>query len=76
MQTFNYRAHSLELDTCDDHGFWLDRGEDRQVLQVIEERKHSLRRVPGAEAAWDNARSGGSARSGSIVDRIRRFLRM
>jgi hypothetical protein len=76
MQTFNYRAHNLELETCDEHGYWLDRGEDRQVLQVIQERKRSLRRVPGAEPAWDNARSGGSAQRGSVVDRIRRFFRM
>jgi Zn-finger nucleic acid-binding protein len=76
MQTFNYRAHSLELETCDEHGYWLDHGEDRQVLQVIQERKRSLRRVPGAEAAWDSARSGTGTQGGSIVDRIRRFLRM
>lgn len=76
MRAFNYRAHSLEIETCDEHGYWLDHGEDRQVLEVIEERKRSLQRVPGAEAAWHNLRIGGGAQGDGIVARIRRFLRM
>ncbi len=73
MRAFNYRAHSLELETCDEHGYWLDHGEDRHVLDVLEERRRSLGRIPAAEAAWQRAREGGN-RGGGIGDRIKRFF--
>ena len=72
MRAFNYRAHNLELETCDEHGYWLDHGEDRHVLDVLEQRRQGLRRVPGAEAAWNNMRRGGSR--GGVMGRIRRFF--
>lgn len=73
MAAFNYRAHNLELDTCDDeHGYWLDAGEDREVLAVLQARARGLRRIPAAEAAWHNARRGG--RGGGMMGRVRRFL--
>ena len=35
MKAFNYRAYNLELDTCEDeHGFWLDAGEEGRVRDV------------------------------------------
>lgn len=72
MTTFNYRAHGVHIDTCSEHGYWLDKGEDRAVLDVIRKRKGELRRIPGAEAAWDAARRGGSG--GGISDRLKRFF--
>jgi Zn-finger nucleic acid-binding protein len=77
MTAFNYRAYNLELDTCrDQHGFWLDAGEDGKVRDIIEERIRDLRRSASAEAAWsgflDDLRGG---RGGtSIWDRIKRGL--
>ena len=52
MAAFNYRAYNLELDACDDHGFWLDAGEEARVREVIEERVRGLARASSAEAAW------------------------
>ncbi|HET9476765.1 MAG TPA: zf-TFIIB domain-containing protein, partial [Dehalococcoidia bacterium] len=53
MTTFNYRAYNLELDVCpEDHGYWLDAGEDGRVRDIIEERVRGLARAAGAEAAW------------------------
>ena len=52
MMAFNYRAYNLELDACDDHGFWLDAGEEARVREVIEERVRGLARASSAEAAW------------------------
>lgn len=72
MATFNYRAHNVHLDTCSEHGYWLDDGEDRAVLDVIRERKRELRRIPGAEAAWASSRRGD--RGGGIGDRLKRFF--
>jgi Zn-finger nucleic acid-binding protein len=77
MTAFNYRAYNLELDTCkDQHGFWLDAGEDGKVRDIIEDRIRGLRRSASAEAAWDGFLDGlrGSGRGPSIWDRIKRGL--
>lgn len=75
MTAFNYRAYGLEMDACDEeHGFWLDAGEEGGVRDIIEERVRGLRRAASAEAAWDgfldDLRGGGS-----VWDRIRRLFR-
>lgn len=74
MMAFNYRAYDLELDACDDqHGFWLDAGEDGRVRDVIEERVKGLQRASNAEAAWDrflDGLGGGGGRGGSLWDRL------
>lgn len=68
MEAFNYRAHNLELDACpDEHGFWLDAGEERRVRDVMLDRARGLRRAGSAQAAWDRTRRGG----GGIMDQIR-----
>jgi uncharacterized protein len=68
MVAFNYRAYNLELDTCEDeHGFWLDAGEDGRVRDIIEERIRGLQRSVSAEASWggflDGLRGGSSGGS-------------
>jgi Zn-finger nucleic acid-binding protein len=53
MRAFNYRAYNLELDTCEEeHGFWLDAGEEGLVRDVMEERVRGLARAASAEEAW------------------------
>jgi len=52
MTAFQYRAYSLELDTCDDHGFWLDAGEEARVREIIAERVRDLARSASAEESW------------------------
>jgi len=53
MVAFNYRAYNVEIDTCkDEHGFWLDSGEDGNVRDVIAERVRDLQRAADAEASW------------------------
>lgn len=71
METFNYRANNLQLETCDEHGYWLDEQEDRAVLDLIKERRRGMGRVASAEAAWQAARRGGG---GGFGDRVRRFF--
>ena len=68
MTAFNYRAYDLELDTCEDeHGFWLDAGEEGRVHDIIDERVRGLKRSVSAEAAWSSfldslgAKGGGGA---------------
>jgi Zn-finger nucleic acid-binding protein len=78
MTAFNYRAYNLELDTCDEqHGFWLDAGEDGRVRDIIEERIKNLQRSANAEAAWTNFLDGlrGGGRGGSSIwDNIGRMF--
>ncbi|MCC7364721.1 MAG: zf-TFIIB domain-containing protein [Dehalococcoidia bacterium] len=53
MVAFNYRANPLELDTCEDeHGWWLDAGEEGRVSDLIEDRVRGLNRAATAEQAW------------------------
>jgi Zn-finger nucleic acid-binding protein len=53
MTAFNYRAYDLEIDTCpEEHGFWLDAGENGRVRDIIAERVRDLQRAADAEASW------------------------
>ena len=53
MRTFNYRAWNLELDLCEkQHGFWLDRGEELRVIELMKTRIKDLDRKGSAEAEW------------------------
>lgn len=53
LYEFNYRFHSLRLDHCPkQHGFWLDRQEDKRVLKLMERRKQDAYRKLGAETFW------------------------
>ena len=73
MAAFNYRAYDLELDTChNEHGFWLDAGEDGKIRDLVDERVRGLQRSRSAEEAWGSfldglgARSGGGGAWGSV----------
>ena len=53
MKAFNYRAYNLEIDTCEqEHGFWLDAGEEGRVRDIMEERIRGLARAASAEESW------------------------
>lgn len=64
MRAFNYRAYNLELDTCEDeHGFWLDAGEEGSLSDVMVERVRGLARATSAQEAWSRSRGRGGRRS-------------
>ena len=53
MTTFNYRAYDLPIDFCNQgHGFWLDPGEEKRVLELMEKRIRDLKRTASAEGEW------------------------
>lgn len=53
MTTFNYRAYNLPMDTCnEEHGYWLDKGEDKKVIELMKQRIKDLSRSAKAEADW------------------------
>jgi Zn-finger nucleic acid-binding protein len=76
MTAFNYRAYNLELDTCEqEHGFWLDAGEEGRVRDLIDERVRGLDRAASAERAWAAFLDGvGGRRGGGAWDGIRSFF--
>jgi Zn-finger nucleic acid-binding protein len=52
MTAFQYRAHAVEVDSCSDHGWWLDSGEEGRVRDIIAERVRDLGRKYSAESGW------------------------
>jgi Zn-finger nucleic acid-binding protein len=52
MIVFDYRAHAVQLDMCEEHGWWLDAGEETRVREIIAERVSDLHRAHDAEAGW------------------------
>jgi Zn-finger nucleic acid-binding protein len=71
MTAFNYRAYNLELDACkEEHGYWLDSGEEGRVRDIIGERVRGLSRSASAEAAWGRF-LGGIKGGGGIFKRRR-----
>jgi Zn-finger nucleic acid-binding protein len=74
MRMFNYRAYNLELDTCpEEHGYWLDAGEEGRVRDIIHERVQGLERSATAEAAWGSFLNGlKGGRGGGLFGRRKR----
>jgi Zn-finger nucleic acid-binding protein len=73
MTAFNYRANPLELDFCDDeHGYWLDAGEDARVKDLVEQRVRDLYRASSAEESWGQFVGGLRGIKGKFKGRGRR----
>ena len=74
MVQFRYRFNELWLDVCEaEHGFWLDKGEEKRVLELMEQRVNDLSRSTSAEQDW--ARMLKRVRSKSFFNRVKDFLR-
>lgn len=74
MTAFDYRAYNLEVDACEDeHGFWLDAGEEGRVRDIVEERVRGLARAASAEGAWGQFLAG--MRRKSVLDQIKGVFR-
>lgn len=70
MQRFQYRDYDLQLDFCQDaHGFWLDAGEDRRVLELMKKEEAGLERKVLAEDRWASHLQ--RLRSATFLDKIR-----
>jgi Zn-finger nucleic acid-binding protein len=75
MKAFAYRAYyDLELDFCpEEHGFWLDAGEEKRVLELMRQTEKDLKRKATAEAEWANfLRKAGSK---SFFDKVKGLFR-
>ena len=70
MQWFRYRHYDLELDFCEaEHGFWLDKGEEKRVLEIMQQRLKDLKRSASAEVEWDKFLSQVNTRS--FMDKVK-----
>ena len=70
MQQFRYRYNELWLDACEaEHGFWLDKGEENRVLELMEQRKGNMKRSASAEQDW--ARMLSKVHSKSFFQKIK-----
>ena len=70
MRWFRYRQYNVELDFCEaEHGFWLDKGEEKQVEEIMEGRIKKLKRSASAEAEWGKFLS--SIKSKSFTDKLK-----
>jgi Zn-finger nucleic acid-binding protein len=70
MNRFEYRFYDLELDFCSDgHGFWLEEGEDKRILELMRKEEADLERKVLAEDRWSSRLQ--RMRSGSFLDRLR-----
>lgn len=53
LQKFHYRDYDLELEFCAaGHGFWLDAGEDKRVLELMRREERALQKKLSAEDHW------------------------
>ncbi|MCE2463172.1 MAG: zf-TFIIB domain-containing protein [Dehalococcoidia bacterium] len=74
MHWFRYRHYNLELDFCEEeHGFWLDKGEERRVLEIMEQRGKDLKRSASAEVEWNKFLS--NINSKSFLDKVKDLFR-
>ena len=74
MKTFNYRAYGLPLDVCEaEHGFWLDKDEEKRVLELMDQRIKDLKRSGSAEAEW--GKMLGRMKTKSFSDKIKGLFR-
>ncbi len=73
MRAFNYRAYNLEIDACEEeHGFWLDAGEEGRLRDIMGERVRGFARAASAEEAW--GRFLGRVGRKSVWDQIKNLL--
>ncbi len=74
MRQFDYRAYDLLLEFCPaGHGFWLDAGEDKRVLELMRQEESREERSHSAEARW--ASELRHLRSGAFIDKLRELFR-
>lgn len=53
LKEFDYRFFDLQLECCPDHGFWLDKNEDDQILELMRGEEARVERKFGTEASWE-----------------------
>ena len=64
MKWFRYRHYNVELDYCEEeHGFWLDKGEEKHVEEIMAQREKDVKRSASAEVEWGKFLSNVNSKS-------------
>lgn len=59
LREFQYRLYDLKLDFCpENHGFWLDAGEDERVIEIMRTQLGRVKRKKEAESEWKQMLKG------------------
>lgn len=75
MVRFNYRYSDLLLDACPNlHGFWLDKGEDKQIEEIMIEDKADYERKIKAEDKWNNTLRNMQSRG--FMEKVKSLLKL
>ena len=70
LRNFNYRLYDLEIEFCENqHGYWLDEGQDTRVLELMKKTEANIDRDMSAEDKWANTMK--RMRSGSFLSKVR-----
>ena len=74
LRKFKYRLYDLELEMCEQqHGYWLDAGEEKRVLELMKSEIKAIKDKDKAEAQWTQLL--GTLRHPSFVNKLVYLLR-
>ena len=74
LKSFDYRLYNLQLEVCPQlHGFWLDRGEEDRVLELMQKEEQGEKRIDKAQADWANELQ--ALRSPGFVNSIKNLFK-
>ncbi len=76
MKRFDYRLFGLELELCAHlHGYWLDKGEEDTVLELMRKTEADALRKLDAESRWAFFRKHiNSSKFGNFLRQLMRFI--
>jgi Zn-finger nucleic acid-binding protein len=52
LKEFDYRFFDVPIECCPDHGYWLDKDEDNQILEIMRGEEARIERKFGTEDSW------------------------
>jgi len=52
LKEFDYRFFDLQIECCPEHGYWLDKDEDNQILELMRGEEDRIERKFGTEDSW------------------------
>lgn len=73
LKEFDYRFFDVQIECCPDHGYWLDKDEDNQILEIMRGEEARIERKFGTEDSW--AKYINHLRSPSFFSKVRDLFR-
>jgi Zn-finger nucleic acid-binding protein len=73
LKMFDYRFFDLQLDFCPEHGFWLDKDQDAQIVELMSGEAARIEKKFDSENAWTERVN--HLRSPSFFSKLKDLLR-